>query len=188
VRRLIYVPIIHGPEDLGSRLEDVRKAYLARFGLRAWQQHLKSVEQFWEEVHHGVRRLSQGPSKLRIYQDGLPVCGRELELAQQLAANGSRNHRLIVELVEQGALLTGTEDPELLKREQERSQDAVGLSQPASACRYDTLMEQRDRYIAARIDATLQAEGEVGLLFMGALHRVAGYLPKEIEVVRLHGR
>jgi hypothetical protein len=34
----------------------------------------------------------------------------------------------------------------------------------------------------------LQAEGEVGLLFMGALHRVVEYLPKDIEVVRLHGR
>jgi AcrR family transcriptional regulator len=188
VRRLIYVPIIHGPEDLGSRLEDVRRAYLARYGLRAWQQHLKSVEQFWEEVRHSVRRFPQETRKLRIYQDGLPVCGRELELAQQLAVNGSRNHRLIVELVEQGALLTGTEDPELLKREQERSQDAVGLSQPASASRYDALMEQRDRYIAAQIDATLQAEGEVGLLFMGALHRVVERLPKDIEVVRLHGR
>lgn len=188
MRRLIHAPIIHGPEDLGSSREAVRKAYLARYGLRAWQQHLTRVEQSWEEVRHSVHRLAAQPSRLRIYQDGLPVCGRELELVRQLAENGSRNHRLIVELVEQGARLTGTEDPELLRREQERSRDAVELSLPASAARYDALMEQRDRYIAARIDATLQAEEEVGLLFMGALHRVVEYLPKDIEVVRLPGR
>lgn len=183
MRRLIYIPIIHGPEDFGTQLEAVRSAYVARHGFRAWQQHLKAIEQFWRELRQAVRALPEKASALRIYQDGLPVCGRELDLVRQLAAQGSQNHRLLVDLVQEGALLMGTEDPELLRQEQQRSRGAAALGEPARGGRYDELMEQRDRYIAARIDATLPPEGAVGLLFMGALHRVTEYLPKDIEVV-----
>jgi hypothetical protein len=187
VRRLIHVPILHGPEDLGSHLEAVKKAYVSRCGVRAWQQHLKSIAQFWEQTRRLVRPLTKRAGTLRIYQDGLPVCGQELELAHQLAAAGSENHRLVVELVEQGAILMGTEDPGLLREERERCRTPEALSERASGARYDKLMEQRDRYIARRIDATLAREGEVGLLFVGALHRVIEHLPKDIEVVRLPG-
>lgn len=183
MRRLIYIPIIHGPEDFGTQLDAVRSAYVSRYGIRAWQQHLKAIEQFWRELRRAVRSLPVKGSALRIYQDGLPVCGRELDVVRQLAAQGSQNHRLLVGLVQEGALLMGTEDPELLRREQERSRGAAALGERASRGRYDELMERRDRYIAGRIDATLQGEGVVGLLFMGALHRVTEYLSKDIEVV-----
>jgi hypothetical protein len=184
LRKLIHVPIVHGPEDLGAHLEAVRKAYVSRYGVRAWQLHLKSVEQFWNQVRQRLRPLRERAGKLRIYQDGMPVCGRETELARQLAAQGSQNHRLLVELVEAGAELVGTEDPELLLQEHERAHRAERLGEPASAARYDPLMEARDRYIASRIDATL-AESGLGLLFMGALHRVTEKLPKDIQVARL---
>lgn len=188
MRRLIHIPIIHGPEDLGSQLEAVKQAYVSRCGIRAWQQHLRSVAQFWEETRRLMRPLTKRAGTFRIYQDGVPVCGQELELVRQLAATGSENHRLVVELVEQGAILMGTEDPGLLREEHERCQAATALSERATRARYDELMEQRDRYIASRIDATLAREGEVGLLFIGALHRVIEHLPKDIEVLRLSGR
>jgi hypothetical protein len=184
LRKLIHVPIIHGPEDLGTQLEAVRKAYLSRFGARAWLLHLKSVEQFWSEVRRRLRPLREQAGKLRVYQDGLPVCGRETELARQLSAQGSQNHRLLVELVEAGAELVGTEDPELLRQEHQRAGRAERVGEPASAARYDALMQARDLYIASRIDATL-AEAELGLLFMGALHRVIEKLPKDIQAARL---
>jgi hypothetical protein len=184
VRKLIHVPIVHGPEDLGTQLEAVRKAYVSRYGLRAWQQHLRTVEQFWIGIRQRLRPFRKQARRLRIYQDGLPVCGHELELARQLSVRGSQNHRLLLELAEAGAVLAGTEDPALLRQEHERAGRAAGVSEPASAARYDDLMEARDRYVAGRIDATL-AEEEVGVLFMGALHRVIEKLPKDIEVVRL---
>jgi pheromone shutdown protein TraB len=43
------------------------------------------------------------------------------------------------------------------------------------------LLHRRDRFIAERIGASL-AEGETGLLFMGALHQVARLLPPRIRV------
>lgn len=187
MRKLIHVPIVHGPEDLGTQLEAVRRAYLTRFGVRAWQLHLKSIEQFWNEVRQRLRPLRQQPLRLRVYQDGLPACGREIELVRQLSAQGSQNYRLLAELVEAGAELVGTEDPELLRQEHERASGAALVGESASAARYDALMEARDRYIAARIDATL-AETELGLLFMGALHRVVENLPADIRVTRLGGK
>jgi pheromone shutdown protein TraB len=43
------------------------------------------------------------------------------------------------------------------------------------------LLEQRDRFIARRIAETL-GEHELGILFIGALHRVNLYLPQQIAV------
>ena len=183
MRKLIHVPIVHGPQDLGTEIEAVRKAYVSRFGVRAWQQHLATVDQFWNQTRHRLRSLREQASTLRVYQDGLPVCGREVELARQLAAAGSQNHRLLVELVDAGATLLGTEDPDLLRQEQQRAHRAGGAAETAAAARYDPLMEARDHYIANRIDATLAAD-DLGLLFMGALHRVTEKLPKDIQVAR----
>jgi len=42
-------------------------------------------------------------------------------------------------------------------------------------------MDRRDEYIAQRIASTLE-EREIGLLFIGALHRVVERLPKDIQV------
>jgi hypothetical protein len=52
----------------------------------------------------------------------------------------------------------------------------------AEACATDTLLERRDRFIASRIDATLEPE-ETGILFIGALHSVALYLNPDIQVI-----
>jgi hypothetical protein len=187
VRRLIHVPIIHSLEDFGSQQEAVRRAYVSRYGIRAWQQHLEGVKQFWKDVRRAAPPLARTAATLRIYQDGLPACGREAELVRELAAQGSENHRLLLALAERGAVLMGTEDPDLLRQEHERSRRLDVRPEVAAGARYDELMERRDRYIAARIDATLKEEPETGLLFMGALHRVVEGLPNDIGVTRLPG-
>jgi hypothetical protein len=43
------------------------------------------------------------------------------------------------------------------------------------------LLEQRDRFIAERISETL-GEDELGILFIGALHRVHRHLPTRVTV------
>jgi hypothetical protein len=43
------------------------------------------------------------------------------------------------------------------------------------------LLEARDRFIAGRIDTTL-GDREDGILFIGALHKVAKFLPQRIRV------
>jgi hypothetical protein len=181
-RRLVHIPIVHAPEDLGSQFEAVRQAHLARYGIRSWQQHRAAVARYWGEIRQTVVRLPRPGRLIRIYQDGLPICGQETKLVCELAAAGSENHRLIVHLVAGGALLMGTEDPELLLQERRRWLQA-GPSQPALDSSYDELMERRDVFIASRIGATLGPQPELGLLFLGALHRAMEKLAEDIQVI-----
>lgn len=75
-----------------------------------------------------------------------------------------------------GATLVGTESPALLLDEYKLLQSAERTEAQATA-----LLEARDRFIAGRIDATLDEERQ-GILFIGALHKVAAFLPPGIKV------
>ena len=44
-----------------------------------------------------------------------------------------------------------------------------------------SLLQKRDQFVANRVGQTLKA-GEVGVLFMGMLHQIDKYLPKDIGV------
>lgn len=187
MRQLISIPMVHTPADLGSQREAARQAYIARYGVERWHQHLEVVTQLWHRIRQRVLALPVDFTTVRLYQDGLPRCGRELAIVETLAAAGSSNHQLLLELVNRGAILMGTEDPTLLLQERDR------LRQPHTAAPtpvagehplYDTLIAQRDASIASRIASTL-AEGELALLFIGALHRVAQRLPEDIAVYGL---
>jgi hypothetical protein len=46
------------------------------------------------------------------------------------------------------------------------------------------LLDTRDYFIASRIDATLQS-GEIGFLFLGALHNVTTKISATIKIVSL---
>ena len=99
--------------------------------------------------------------------------------ARSLGAGGP-NYRILLKLAERGAALEGTEDPDLLRTEYELimktaghapATELAGPSEGAHAAQFQELLDLRDRFIARRIDATL-LEGEVGILFLGALHHV----------------
>jgi hypothetical protein len=76
-----------------------------------------------------------------------------------------------------GATLVGTESPELLLEEYRLLQSPEERTEAIAA----DLLEARDRFIAGRIDTTL-GDGEDGILFIGALHKVAKFLPQRIRV------
>jgi hypothetical protein len=128
--------------------------------------------------------------RVRIYQDGLPVCGKEENIVRELAGAGSLNHQLLLELAGQGAVLMGTEDPQLLLREYQLQRrrlgvPAAGAEAPApSPGEAAELLNLRDGFIARRIEATLQ-DGETGLLFLGAAHRLGAFGPAGIDVETL---
>jgi hypothetical protein len=182
MRKLVHIPIVHTPEDLGSHLPEVKREYIARHGLSNWRHHIKALDRFWQELSETLLHLPVDYTKLKLYQDGLPVFGRELEMVKELAENGNRNYRLLFELAKRGAVVVGSEDPQLLIEERDRL-IKKGVANPDLANPYDELMERRDNYIAQRIASTLK-DGEIGLLFMGALHRVVDKLPKDIHVQR----
>ncbi len=210
MRRLIYVPIIHAETDLGSLAGSVRKAHVARFGKDAWDRHVRAIEQVWKGIQVRVLSLGLEYTRVKVYQDGLPVCGlagpawqsqpgrasllvagcwAEEAIVRDLARGGSPNHQLVSYMLDLGATLVGTEDPRLLVRQYHEMKAALTGRQGARTPDGGRgTLEERDRFVAERIRTTLR-EGETGILFMGLAHQVdrllAGDTRMPIAVFRL---
>jgi hypothetical protein len=189
MRRLIYIPIIHTMVDMGSKSEALKQEYLRQFGVERWERSRQVIEEVWEGIRARLLALTLPWEQVRLYQDGLPVSGKELEIARDVAAQGSKNYQIVMESVRKGARLMGTESPELLIREYahvKRIAEAQTDAEREAARRgYEAesaeILKARDAFIARRIAETLK-EGEVGLVFLGMLHEVDRLLPEEIQV------
>lgn len=189
MRKLLYVPMVHSVADMGSKAELLKQRFAERFGPERWSDRLALIEELWQGIRE--RLLAQGLrwEKVRLYQDGLPVCGRELEIVRHVAAQGSSNYGLVLELIDKGARLEGTEEPELLRREYELASAVVSADEEESRRRASDryaeegpkILKARDEFIGRRIDQTLR-DGEVGVLFVGLLHEADRFLPKDIGV------
>ena len=179
-RRLDILPIIHDAADLGSAAESVRN----RMGEAAWQERQSQIGAFWDAVKQWADTVD--PQGLFIYQDGLPLDAPVDRVIADIAAKGSRNHILLSELAASGAVIIGTEDPALLVEEltlARAAADAVAagrLPDPRHETKARSLLERRDRFIAARIGETLPQNSR-GALLIGLLHSVERYLPTDIE-------
>lgn len=189
MRRLLSVPMLHTQADLGSMAGLLRQEYTERYGAERWDEHARALAALWGDLREQVLTRLAGIPRVRVFQDGLPVCGREMEIVREVAAAGSQNYRLVLDLVDQGATVEGSEDPGLLRQELELLRNLAAVRDPAArsdiagqiAQEQERLLEARDRYVAARIDRTLGA-GETGVLFMGLKHQVERYLDPDIAV------
>lgn len=189
MRTLVYVPMLHTEVDLGSAASELRAALQH---LRApgqpdvWSERQTLLREMWRGIAVRLDEMNLPYATTRVYQDGLPICGREEAIVNELAERGSLNHRLIVALQQRGAQLMGTEDPALLIGEYERLQRLKALWQVSTTeeaaagseeqeellrAEGEALLRQRDTFIAGRIEQTLQ-QGETAVVFLGLLHRV----------------
>lgn len=183
MRRLIYIPVIHTEVDMGSMAGSLKEAYLSRYGEERWASHVKAIEQMWDGIKRKLDALALDYPRTKLYQDGLPLCGKELQIVTEVASRGSRNHRILLDLVQKGCALLGTESPQLLLEEYRHIKEAVGeKNHPNPLWRHlksrwlaQRLLLRRDRFIARRIAETLH-DGETGLLFMGIQHEVDRFL------------
>ena len=185
MRALIYFPIIHSPKDLGS----LSKAVSDRRTNEQENKYLEAVKHFWEIVTTTIEGLELDYTRLKLYQDGLPVCGKEIEIVTEVAESGSENHKLLQALNKKGAVLMGTESPELLVKEHAlmlQMLNSVDCTETSSG-NAQSLLNQRDEYIAQRIDETLQ-NNEMGMLFLGLMHNIETKLPKDIVVIQPLGK
>ena len=203
MRRLLIVPIIHSQTDLGSLTETVNATKELALGTEKAHSIRRTIQEFWESLKSALQAMDLPFQKLLVYQDGLPVVENatlqiERQIVNELAQKGSPNHRLVAWLMEQGAGLVGTESPDLLMKEYAAIRKS--LESGFAASRLDdtsdesrstqaqpTLLDQRDQFIAARIDQTLGDE-QIGVLFIGMAHRVEHYLADDIEVTFPVGR
>ncbi len=119
MRKLIYIPIIHTEADMGSLAGSLKEEYMKKFGKGRWQEQKGAVRDMWQGIKEKLGGLKLDYKKVRIYQDGLPVCGREkeMEIVRQVARTGSTNHGIILDLLKKGAKIEGTESVELLLKE-----------------------------------------------------------------------
>ncbi len=177
---LLYVPVVHSSADMGSAASGYQAAFIARYGEQTWRDRCEEYRAIWrgieEDVDSVIKRFGVTLPEVKLYQDSLPVCAHEAELIAQLTAQGSENHKLLSALIKRGAQAVGTESPELLLEEY-RLLQAAGHTEIQDA----SLLEKRDRFIARRIAETLGAR-ELGILFIGALHRVDRFLPADITI------
>ncbi len=189
-RTLIYIPIVHTESDMGNLSESVRQAAIRKLGLTGWKRKVNLIDKIWTTIEKTVDALNLPYEKVLLYQDGLPVCGRETEIVTELARGGSRNHQLLLRLMSRGARAIGTESPELLMEEYELARQSVAsgeIPEPVGMkvrrkALSDPLLKRRDQFIADRINSTL-GNGETGIVFLGMLHCVEGLLDKDIRVL-----
>jgi hypothetical protein len=244
---------------MGSSADKLAAAYVERFGRQHWREFLALIGGFWQAVGAALERLGLDWRAVDLYQDGLPLCGREREIVTKAAATGSQNYQLLLELMSRGAGLVGTEDPKLLLKElrdvqagvaspvaraertppygsrpcvsrtscprvsrasrprassssssssaaasvsssfQNGSENTAAKEEettegkmpspragetPATPAAHEETLTQRDAFIARRIGQTL-VPGRTGVLFIGMMHHVESFLPKDIVVRRL---
>lgn len=184
-RQLIYIPIIHTEVDMGSLVGPLREKYIQKYGAHKWHEHMRKIHNLWTGIEGYLDQKQLYYKDVKIYQDGLPVCGNELQIVRDIAGSGGRNHQLLMKLIDKGATLMGTEDPVLLMKEYQLiKDDAVqGCTKRNTGGKF-SYIEERDAFIAHRIDETLK-DGEIGILFLGMLHKVIEKLPSDIVVLHM---
>ena len=188
-RSLIWVPLFSAQADMGGLADSVLRI---RKHLDDSREYARAMSKFWRRVRYQVTSLALCWETVRLFQDGLPDCGRKTDFVRELARAGSLNHQVLLELVEKGATLMGTESVDLLLEEYALAQQALlrgdpsGVATPEERCRERnrSLLRRRDQYIASRVNETLLC-GETGLAFLGGRHSLVDALDRDIELVPL---
>jgi len=171
--------------SIASTLDDRATAKLTP---ELWQRHKEVVSAFWDSIGRFLDALNVNGFK--VYQDGLVADGEDgLRIVRESVSQGSKNYEIVGRLLEKGAVLVKTESLSLVKQEYnyitKMTRSKSLKEREVAAIRYKLargkLLKQRDEFIAGRINETL-AEGETGILFIGAYHDVAHKLAPDIRV------
>lgn len=173
--------------DLGSLAGDVAKRGIRELGEDLWERHKEIVSGFWDSIIEYFNNIEV--SGFKIYQDGMVAEG---EIGQKIVEeglkSGSKNYEIIYKLIQRGAILVKTEDFALVAKERDWLRELTtkkNIDRLIAYLRYrlikNQLLEKRDRFIADRINQTLNS-GETGILFIGAYHNIIPMLEKDIYV------
>jgi len=187
-KTLVYVPILHGSADLGSVAPEAEKRGIKMLGEEGWKKHKETISKFWDSISDYLNSLDV--SGFKLYQDSLVSAGEPVvQMIETIAKSGSKNYKILSELIKKGAGLVKTEDLSLVQKEVEQIKSIVQKSSKfgklAAALKYKMskkqLLEDRDSFIAGQIGETLK-EGETGILFIGGFHNVIPKLSTRITV------
>jgi len=188
MRSLYIIPIIHMSADMGSIASTLDDTAATKLTSELWQRHKEIVSVFWDAIGRFLDSLNVNGFK--IYQDGLVADGEEgLRIVREGVSQGSKNYEIVGRLLERGTILVKTEALSLVKQEYsyitKMTRSRSLKEREVAALRYKLargkLLKQRDEFIAGRINETL-AEGETGILFIGAYHDIIHRLAPDIKV------
>ncbi|HEV2495025.1 MAG TPA: hypothetical protein VG204_18340 [Terriglobia bacterium] len=134
-RTLIRVAIVHTPADMGALSGSIQRRRVEKLGRKGWEHKANLVVRLWTQIESSIENLALAYPRVRIYQDGLPVCGREVEIVTELIKARSRNHQLLLHTI------MGTESSELLVEEYQLVKEdfAPAIRRP-SACSFGVSM------------------------------------------------
>lgn len=189
MRRLIYVPILHAREDSGRTASALHGNGENDIKSGGSDKKLSALDEMWEGIATKIGELGLPYNQTRIYQDGLPVCGNELDVVARLAESGSPNFSFLLDLTRKKAKLEGTENMDLLIREYDlltkllvkNSDDDRKAIIAEYQAKSKEILALRDEFILKRIASTLQ-KGELPIVFMGVMHLLDKMLEKDFLV------
>lgn len=186
---IYYAPIIHSIEDCGSLGPAIKGAFTKKYGGVTFDELQKETHGYWQTAEKRIKEVISDVRGIVIYHDSFPVGDRVkvLALFRYMCRDHpeSPNFRLVKKLLEEGAVLEGTEDMNLVKEQLEIYRYAIKSSshekQAEIFAKEDTrskkILELRDIFIAERIRDTLPESGR-GILFIGRDHDVISKLEK----------
>lgn len=182
-RTLTIVPIAHTQADLGTLAPAAAQAPGAA-------DRAAAISGLWTAIEHWAQNtlLTAQSPRHAILQDGLPIDADVPRLVAEVAAAGSRNHALLLKLMQAGHTVLGTESPELLIEELSLAKRLAAnpalAADPRIVTRRRALLEMRDRFIADRAAAVV-TDRTPGVLFIGAAHDVASILARSAPDIAL---
>ncbi|EAR13315.1 hypothetical protein PI23P_02437 [Polaribacter irgensii 23-P] len=175
---------------MGSMASELTRKSIDEFGEEFWKTHVATVNLYWEVISTYCNTIDFGNKIVKIYQDGMVADGAiALKIMEDSVQAGSKNYEVISKLVNRGAIIQKTEDLELVKKELDmlKSIPSSGslIRKIIKIIKFKIsrhkLLVQRDKFIAESINKTLK-KNEIGIIFIGAYHRVLDKLPKDIAV------
>lgn len=180
-RLLVHVPILHTKEDMGS----------LGSRLMASDAYCFQAHDYWQKIEVSIKNLAYDFRKVKVYQDGLPDT-KPLLIEKIVNEVQSANYELLRWLKKQGATLVGSENPNLIKEEYDflksileaKNEEEKTKARTCYQKKAESLLSLRDHYIVQKIDKTLK-KGEVGILFLGAAHKIETFLPDDIKSINL---
>ncbi len=194
MRQLLYFMVVYNQADAGQLKEELSAEGMKKYGKREWESHLKSVQESWDRIEQIAEKYLDASgipiNRVRIYQDGLPAAGEiGMQIVREVAGKGSKNYRILENLVIRGACLEEAESRKLLRQEHDYLSRILKAPSEAEKLKQyifyleasPRLLAERDRYTAEKINTTLN-EDEFGLAFFGGTHSIVDKLAEDIEV------
>ena len=151
---------------------------LKKLGLGIPRDFHEKTEEFWSYVGDRLRTLS--PRISRVYIESM--CKEGQDNLDEKKEDNQRFHQIVTWLIDQGAVMTATEDRILVLETESWSRLMRSGTVGAEKEMLEESLKDRSVFISERISETLE-KGKVGVLFTDKLQTFK--FPSDIRVIRM---